>query len=186
MIALLTMVDEKSHVAEVIHRYQRDSQAAEERAAERKAAQERREAEAKRKEGEKRAASRLSNRGVTGLRRERTAHEKIKRLRTEMEVAVERGQLVEREVVLRQAGFIFIALKQAILGFPGRYCREMVGLTDPRQAQAVLTRAAHEFLNELSDFAEKVTNGDSAGDGDAMPLRQDTVGPTEVVSGESS
>ena len=186
-IALLTAIDEKiESMAVVVHKYERDPAAVAEKAAERKAAEKRRAAEAKRKEAEKRSASRMAHRGAAILRKERAAHEKLKRLRLEMQVAAERGELIERETVLKQAAFIFVSLKQSVLNFPGRYCREMVGLTDPRQAQAVLTRAAHEFLNELSDFAEKVTNGDSAGDGDAMPLRQDTVGPTEVVSGESS
>ena len=74
-----------------------------------------------------------------------------------MEVAAERGEL-SSSTVEKQAGFVFISLRQAILGFPGRYCRTMVGITDPRQAQEVLTRAAHEFLNELAGFAEKMTD----------------------------
>ena len=163
------MVDEKSNVAEVIHRYEPSPLWAE-KAAAKKAEAERRAAEKRRAEAAKRSASRLANRGVTSLRRERTAHEKIKRLRTEMEVAVERGQLVEREVVLRQAGFIFLSLRQAILGFPSRYARTVVGITDPREAQAVLTRAAHEFLNELSGFAEKMSDPAWTSDSDAEPL----------------
>jgi hypothetical protein len=38
------------------------------------------------------------------------AHEKLKRLRLEMEVAAQRGELVERELVLRQAAFLLAAM----------------------------------------------------------------------------
>ena len=34
----------------------------------------------------------------------------------------------------------------------------MVGITDPRQAKAALTRAANEFLTELAGFAEKMSD----------------------------
>ena len=164
-------------MAVVVHKYQADPATLAAKAAEREAAQQRREAEAKRKEAEKRSASRSIHRGAAGLRRERTAHEKIKRLRTEMEVARERGELIKRETVLKQAGFIFVSLRQAILNFPSRYARTVVGLADPRQAQEVLTRAAHEFLNELSGFAERVTNGEWTDGENGAPLRQDRPGP---------
>jgi hypothetical protein len=101
-IALGSAVDEKiESMAEVFHRYI-PSLASIERAAEKKAAAERRKQEIERREAEKRSASRLARRGVTALRRERAAHEKIKRLRLEMQVARERGELISREVVLKQ------------------------------------------------------------------------------------
>jgi hypothetical protein len=51
--------------------------------------------------------------------------------------------------------YIFIALRQAILNFPTRYARDVVGIADEHQGKAVLTKAAHEFLTELSSFPEK-------------------------------
>jgi hypothetical protein len=174
----LAIVDEKSHVAEVIHRYE-PSPLSVEKAAERKAAEKRRSEEAKRKEAEKRAASRSAHRGAAGLRRERTKFERVKRLRLEMQVAERRGELISRETVLKQASFIFVSLRQTVLNFPSRYAREMVGITDPRQATAVLTRAAHEFLNELAGFPEKMTASADSIDGEnGAPLRQDDEGPT--------
>ena len=89
-----------------------------------------------------------------------------------MQLAERRGELIEREVVLRQAGFIFVALRQAILNFPSRYARTVVGLEDSRQAQAALTRAAHEFLTELSGFAEKMSDPAWTSGGDAEPLSE--------------
>jgi hypothetical protein len=63
--------------------------------------------------------------------------------------------LIEKSLVTRQAQYIFITLRQAILNFPVKYARHMVGIADEHQAKAVLTKAAHEFLTELSNFSEK-------------------------------
>jgi len=58
-------------------------------------------------------------------------------------------------LVTRQAQYIFICLRQAILNFPTRYARRVVGIADEHQAKGVLTKAAHEFLEELASFPEK-------------------------------
>ena len=88
-------------MAEVIHRYVRDPKLAEEREAAAKLRQE----AAKRKEAAKRAASRSAWRGIAGLRHEKTAHERTKRLEREMQIAIPRGELIEKVVVQRQAAF---------------------------------------------------------------------------------
>jgi hypothetical protein len=69
-------------------------------------------------------------------------------------------RLISRELVGRQAQYIFICLRQAILNFPMLYARRAVGLADDHQAKAVLTKAAHEFLAELASFPEKAINPD--------------------------
>ena len=66
------------------------------------------------------------------------------------------GELISRELVTRQAQYIFICLRQAILNFPTKYARHVVGIADEHQAKAVLTRAAPEFLTELASFSEKI------------------------------
>jgi hypothetical protein len=73
----------------------------------------------------------------------------------EAQVKEKAGELISRELVTRQAQYIFICLRQAILNFPSLYARRVVGIADEHQAKAVLTRAAHEFLTELSDFPNK-------------------------------
>jgi hypothetical protein len=75
--------------------------------------------------------------------------------REAMVIAKERGQLIEKRLVQRQASYIFVTLRQAILNFPSRYSRRMVGLQNEHQARQALTAAAHEFLRELAGFAEK-------------------------------
>ena len=104
-----------------------------------------------------------------------------------MELAERRGQLIEKAVVERQAGFIFVSLRQAILNFPSRYARTMVGLTDHHQAKEMLTRAAHEFLNELAGFAEKMTaNPDWIADENGAPLAEDDGGQADEGVASSS
>ena len=68
------------------------------------------------------------------------------------------GELIEKSLVTRQAQFILICLRQAIINFPTRYARHVVGIADEHQAKQILTRAAHEFLTELASFPEKAIN----------------------------
>ena len=75
-------------------------------------------------------------------------------------IAERRGELIEKRLVSRQAQYILICLRQAILNFPTRYARRMVGIADEHQAKQVLTKAAHGFLEELASFPEKIINPD--------------------------
>ena len=168
---------EEQAMAVVVHKYERDSAAAAEKE-QRRAEQARfTEAEAKRKEAEKRAASRSAHRGAAGLRRERTAHEKLKRMRLEMEVAAQRGELIEREVVLRQAAFLLTAMRSRCMSAPGAWARRLVNISDPREMVELLREMMTNILEELADLPEKVTaNPDSIGNGDAEPLARLTEG----------
>jgi hypothetical protein len=94
-----------------------------------------------------------------------------------MAIAQQRGDLISRELVSRQSQYILICLRQAILNFPTRYARHVVGVADEHQAKAILGKAAHEFLGELASFPEKIRDPDwlervSADDhADGQPLR---------------
>lgn len=70
------------------------------------------------------------------------------------------AELLSRELVTRQAQYIFICLRQAVLNFPAKYARTFVGLPSEHEARQVLTKAAHEFLTELASFPEKAINPD--------------------------
>ena len=72
-----------------------------------------------------------------------------------MAIAERRGELIEKSLVTRQAQYILLCLRQAVLNFPTRYARHVVGIEDEHQAKAVLTKAAHAFLTELADFPNK-------------------------------
>jgi hypothetical protein len=116
-------------MAEVIHRYVADPGVAAARKAERAAAEKRREAEAKRKDASKRAASSES----AELRREQTIHERLKRLQRETEIAERRGQLIERDLVERQAGFLLAALRSRCMAATSAWSRSLVNISDPRE-----------------------------------------------------
>ena len=70
-----------------------------------------------------------------------------------MAIAERRGELIEKSFVSRQAQYIFITLRQAILNFPTRYARPR-RLQDEHQAKAVLTKA-RSILTELANFPKK-------------------------------
>jgi hypothetical protein len=74
----------------------------------------------------------------------------------EMALEERRGELISKEIVVRQAAFIFVSLRQAVLNFPSRYAYRILDIADPRQAKEVLAQAAHEFLSELAGFPERV------------------------------
>jgi hypothetical protein len=92
-----------------------------------------------------------------------------------------RGELIEKSFVSRQAQYILICLRQAILNFPTRYARHVLGLKDEHQAKAVLTKAAHEFLTELASFSEKAIDSNWLasvdGDNDAHTTRKPQARP---------
>ena len=54
------------------------------------------------------------------------------------------GELLSKDLVIRQAQYIILCLRQAILNFPSRYARHILGLNDEQQAREILTKAAHE------------------------------------------
>ena len=77
-----------------------------------------------------------------------------------MAIAERRGELIRNRLVSRQAQYILICLRQAILNFPTRYARHVVGIGDEHQAKAVLTKAANEFLTELTTFPRNQSTPD--------------------------
>ena len=83
----------------------------------------------------------------------RTELAQTRHQREAMTIAERRGELIEKSFVSRQAQYIFITLRQAILNFPTRNARHVLELKDEHQAKAVLTKAAHEFLTELASFS---------------------------------
>jgi hypothetical protein len=111
------------------------------------------------------------------LTKARTELARSRHHREAMAIAERRGGLIEKSLIQRQAQYIFICLRQAVLNFPTRYARHVVGLSDEHQAKAVLTKAAHEFLTELADFSNKaidprwMKNLEQNGQENGKPLR---------------
>ena len=163
-------------MAEVVHRYI-PSQVSIEKAAEKRREAERRAEEKRRAEEAKRAAARVANRGSTALRRETTKFERVKRPEREMEVAERRGELIEREVVLRQAAFLLTAMRSRCLSAPSAWARRLLNVSDPRQMVELLRSLMTNLLEELADLPERVTaDPDGVDDGNGAPLSEDAEG----------
>jgi hypothetical protein len=108
------VVTAKGHfVAEVFHRYVPSPVSAKQKVE--------KEAAAQRREAAKEALARSARRGMAGLRREKMAHERTKRLEREMQIGLRRGELVKKEVVLQQAGFLLTALRSRCLAAPSAW-----------------------------------------------------------------
>jgi hypothetical protein len=154
--ALQVMPTKDLAMAEVIHRYVRDPLSAEEKAA-RKSGRSARKAD-------KQAARRLAMRGVASLRREQMMHERTKRLEREMAIAIQRGELIEKAIVQRQAAFLLTALRSRCLSAPQAWARRLLNVSDPREMTTRLREMMTNLLIELADLPAKVTNADWVGD----------------------
>ena len=108
--------------------------------------------------------SEITRQRVSGLSeaylKERNRKLRAQAFLAEAQAQEKAGELISRQLVSRQAQYILICLRQAILNFPTRYARHVVSIADEHQAKAVLTKAAYEFLTELADFSEKAINPD--------------------------
>ena len=122
------------------------------------------------------ATSRLAQRGVAELRLERTNHEKTKRLEMEMQIALRRGELIEKSVVLQQAGFLLTALRQRCLAAPSAWSRRILNISDPREMNERLREMMVSVLEEIADLPERVTDPNWVAEGDATPFAEDDRG----------
>ena len=92
------------------------------------------------------------------LNRERTELTKTRRMQSEMLLAKARGELIIKELVLKQAAYLLIAMRQRIMSMPSTYARRIVNLPDTKAAAAVLKEIAVSVLNEVRDLPEKVSD----------------------------
>ena len=90
----------------------------------------------------------------------RNAQMRTKNLTAEMQLAERRGELIEKRLVERQAAYLLVALRQAILNIPQTWCRRLMGLNDAAQVSRVLREMALSVLGEIKDLPAKVTNPD--------------------------
>jgi hypothetical protein len=87
--------------------------------------------------------------------RERNKQMRAKRLTAEMVLARERGELIEKELVLRQLTFILIALRQSVLAWPGKL-RAAIGADFTHEMREKARGLAHETLAHLEKLPEIV------------------------------
>ena len=90
---------------------------------------------------------------------QRNGQMKAKNLTAQLELAIRRGQLVSKELVERQAAFLFIAMRRKILNLPSTYARRLTGLNDIQEVRKILEGAAHSILNEIKDLPQTIEPG---------------------------
>jgi hypothetical protein len=81
-----------------------------------------------------------------------------KALTAEMILAQQRGELIEKRLIERQATFLLLSLRQRILAVPDRLARQLVGIDDVNKARGILKEVMLALLTGLADLPNKVTN----------------------------
>jgi hypothetical protein len=113
------------------------------------------------------------------LTKARTDLARSRHHREVMAIAKQRGELIEKSLIQRQVQYIFLTLRAAVLAFPAKHARHLVGIPNEHDAKLLLERAAREFLTELANFSEKSIDPDwmqleADGSEEKEPLRPAT------------
>jgi phage terminase Nu1 subunit (DNA packaging protein) len=98
---------------------------------------------------------------------------RLRRMRDSMILAERREELIETEVVIRQAAAMFVAVRQKLLSIPANLSRRLVG-KDHRTIHDALTKEIHRALREWADFDQKVVKPNWQPESSEDPFRQTT------------
>ena len=88
--------------------------------------------------------------------RERNAQIRAKRLAAELELAVARGELIEKPLVERQLVYLVISMRQKLLAIPAKLYSRLGQERFPHEAARECEKFIHEALNELAKLPECV------------------------------
>lgn len=83
---------------------------------------------------------------------EKTEHERIKKEKAALELAMMRGEMHHAEDVEAVMSDMLTAFRQKILSIPTRMAPQLAGIEEINVIKGHLTRAMHEALAELSDY----------------------------------
>jgi hypothetical protein len=87
------------------------------------------------------------------LRNRQMSH---KAMEAELNLAVRRGQLISKDLAVKQASFLMIVLRQRLLNLSS-HTHKLVGL-DAKAMRKALWEIAVSTLNEIKDLPQAVTN----------------------------
>jgi phage terminase Nu1 subunit (DNA packaging protein) len=76
----------------------------------------------------------------------------------ELELARARGELIERDLAVKQLQYLMVTTRQRLLAIPTSLARQLQHKEDIREIHGILQRAIYEALNELKDLPNKVTD----------------------------
>ena len=75
-----------------------------------------------------------------------------------MQLAVARGDLINKDLVVKQASYLFVAMRAKMLAAPLVYSRKLLAAQDEHAMQEALRAMMHELLAELHDMPRKITD----------------------------
>jgi hypothetical protein len=104
---------------------------------------------------------------------ERAELTRIRVLRDSMILAERREELIETELVIRQAAALFAACRQKLLLIPHTLSHRLVG-KDHHSIHEALSGEIYKALRELADFDQKVIKPDWQPGSSDDPFRQTT------------
>lgn len=84
--------------------------------------------------------------------KERALHEKAKREKAELELAVMKGELHRSEDVKFVMNDMIAAFRSKVLSLPSKLAPQLVGKTDMAVVQEYISRETYEALTELSEY----------------------------------
>jgi hypothetical protein len=77
---------------------------------------------------------------------------RAKAFMAETQAAERRGELIAKDLVMHQAAYLLVAMRQKILQLPQAYARRLTGLKDVREVKKVLEDAGRSILNEIANL----------------------------------
>lgn len=95
---------------------------------------------------------------------ERVGMTKAKRMQAELLLAKAREEVIEVDLVKRQAAFLFVAMRQKLLAMPVSIARKLLHQSDIKPVVNLLTEAIHRALRELKEFPKLVIDPNWTGD----------------------
>lgn len=100
-----------------------------------------------------------------------------------MILAERREQLIETEVVRRQAAAIFTGVRQKLLLIPHTLSHRLVG-KDHKAIHEAITAEIYKALREMADFSQRVLKPDWQAGSSDDPFRQTTRPLPKAVPGQ--
>jgi hypothetical protein len=87
---------------------------------------------------------------------QRNEQMRTKNLTAQIELAIRRGQLISKDLVIRQTSYIMVRLRQRLLNLPS-HAHKLVGL-DADQMRKALREIAIATLNEIKNLPSAVSD----------------------------
>jgi phage terminase Nu1 subunit (DNA packaging protein) len=85
---------------------------------------------------------------------------RVREMSAKLLLAKAREELIEKELITKQATFMFTAVRQRMLAIPTSLARRLLHQTEITVVVSLLRDAIHAALNEAADFPQRITDPD--------------------------